>query len=208
MGILIFQFPSRTIYKYGVDESFRCSGGVFIGRDFVQLPTLGRVRLAEKDYIKIPDGVEKTPIAMATVSVDPTGHWSVSFAYHVDVEPLYSPDTEIASDDIEGIDLGVKDSGITSSGIVYSNPKAYRRYITRINRLQKAVSRKHKKSKNRKKARKRLAKAWHKVTCIRVNHAHQMTSDLTYKLKPSNESVRVRQFNPRHADSRNARCTA
>lgn len=171
-------------HKYGENESFRCSGGVFIGRDFVQLPTLGRVRLAEKNYIKIPDGTEKVPIAMATVSVDPTGHWSVSFAYHIDVEPLYKANEEITFDDIEGIDLGVKDSGITSSGIVYSNPKAYRHYMKRIKRLQRSVSRKHKKSKNRKKARKRLAKAWHKVTCIRVNHAHQMTSDLTYKLQP------------------------
>jgi putative transposase len=64
-------------HKYGIDESFRCSGGVFIGRDFVQLPTLGRIKLKEKDYVKIPDGVEKIPLTMATVSVDASGKWFV-----------------------------------------------------------------------------------------------------------------------------------
>lgn len=41
-------------HRYNQDNSFRCSGNVFIGRDFVQLPTLGRIKLREKDYIKIP----------------------------------------------------------------------------------------------------------------------------------------------------------
>jgi len=171
-------------HHYGVDESFRCSGGVFIGRDFVQLPTLGKVRLAEKDYIKIPDGSDKVPIAMVTVSVDAVGHWFVSFAYHTDVVPLYEEVTSITEDDIIGVDLGIKDSAITSDGVAYANPKAYKRYMKRIKRIQKTVSRRKKKSKNRKKARILLAKAWHKVTSIRINHAHQLTADLTYKAKP------------------------
>lgn len=37
-------------HKFGERDSFRLTGSVYIGRDFVQLPSLGKVKLKEKDY--------------------------------------------------------------------------------------------------------------------------------------------------------------
>ena len=171
-------------HKYGIDESFRCSGGVFIGRDFVQLPTLGRIKLKEKNYVKIPDGVEKIPLTMATVSVDASGKWFVSFAYKVDIIPLYENVTNIDASDVYGVDFGVKDLAITNDGFIYKNPKAYRHAKERLRRCQRAVSRKKLRSKNRKKCRKKLARIYRRITNIRINAAHQFTTDITKNKAP------------------------
>lgn len=171
-------------HKYSQDNSFRCSGGVFIGRDFVQLPTLGKVKLREKDYIKIPKDSEKIPLSMATVSVDATGKWYVSFTYVTDVVPLYEDITSIEETDVIGVDFGVKDLAITSDGIVYANPKGYARAKARLRRYQRALSRKKKYSKNKTKCRKRIARLYRRITNVRINTAHQFTSDVVYKSKP------------------------
>lgn len=171
-------------HRYNQDNSFRCSGGVFIGRDFVQLPTLGKVKLREKDYIKIPKDSEKIPLSMATVSVDATGKWYVSFTYVTDVVPLYEDITSIEETDVIGVDFGVKDLAITSDGIVYANPKGYARAKARLRRYQMALSRKKKYSKNKTKCRKRIARLYRRITNVRINTAHQFTSDVVYKSKP------------------------
>ena len=183
-------------HKYGIDESFRCSGGVFIGRDFVQLPTLGRIKLHEKDYVKIPDGVEKIPLTMATVSVDASGKWYVSFAYVADIVPVNECITSITVDDVYGVDFGVKDLAITSDGNVYRNPKAYRHAKARLRRCQRELSRKKKRSKNRKKCRKRLARIYHRITNIRVNAAHQFTTDITRHVKP--KAIVIEDLKPKN----------
>lgn len=172
-------------HKYGVNDSFRMSGGVFIGYDFVQLPILGKVTLKEKGYIKIPEGTVKVSIAMATVSRE-ADRWFVSFAYVTDVEPV-NADHEVVTDDeydIVGVDLGVKDLAITSCGEVIANPAAYRKQLQRLKRYQRAMSRKKKGSKNRKKAVAKLAKLHRRITNIRKNSAHKCTTSLTRKLAP------------------------
>jgi len=171
-------------HKFGLNDSFRVTGSVYIGRDFVQIPTLGKVKLKERDYIAIPDGVDKVPLSMATISRT-ADRWYVSFAYVTDVVPV-NEHIEITDSeyDIVGVDLGIKDLAITSFGQTIANPVAYRRHIKYLKRQQRSVSRKHKRSKNRKKAVKLLARIHRKITNIRVNSAHQCTTELTRKLAP------------------------
>ena len=183
-------------HKYGVDESFRVSGNVFIGRDFVQLPTLGKVKLREKDYIKIPKDAEKIPLSMATVSVDASGKWYVSFAYVADIVPVNECITSITADDVIAADFGVKDLAITSDGVVYKNPKAYCHAKARLRRCQRELSRKKKRSKNRKKCRKRLARIYRRITNIRVNAAHQFTTDITRHTKP--KAIVIEDLKPKN----------
>ena len=190
------QAKHPCFHKYNQDNSFRCSGGVFIGRDFVQLPTLGKVRLQEKDYIKIPKDSEKIPLSMATVSVDATGKWFVSFAYVTDIIPIHEVVSSIATDDIVGIDFGIKDLAITSEGIVYANPKGYDRAKARLRRYQRALDRKKKGSKNKTKCHKRIARLYRRITNVRINAAHQFTSDVVYKSKP--KMVVIEDLKPRN----------
>ena len=171
-------------HKYGEHDSFRMSGGVFIGRDFVQLPKLGKVKLKENDYITIPDGVDKVPLSMDTVSRI-ADRWYVSFAYVTDVVPV-NESIEITDSeyDIVGIDLGIKDLAITSFGQTIANPASYKRYMRYLKRQQRAVSRKRNGVKNRKKAVRKLARIHARITNIRVNSSHQCTTELTRKLAP------------------------
>ena len=60
---------------------------------------------------------------------------------------------------VVGIDMGLKTFYTDSDGNIVANPRHYRKAETKLKRLHRRVSRKQKKSKNRKKARQRLAKA-------------------------------------------------
>ena len=57
-----------------------------------------------------------------------------------------------------GIDVGLKAYSTDSEGNTVDNPRHYRKAEQKLQRLQRAVSRKQKKSSNRKKARKQLAR--------------------------------------------------
>ena len=171
-------------HKFGTNDSFRLTGAIYIGYDFVQLPSLGKVKLKEKGYVKIPNGVEKVPLSMATIS-RVANRWYVSFAYKTDVIPLYE-NVGITDDsyDIVGVDLGIKDLAITSCGDIIHNPKAYKEHLNRLKRWQRKVSRRKIGSKNRKKAIAMVAKLHRRVMNIRLNSAHQCTATLTKKLAP------------------------
>src|SRR5215471_19317868 len=63
-----------------------------------------------------------------------------------------------------GIDLGLKTYYTDSEGNTVENPRYFRKAEKRLKRLHRQLSRKQKKSANRKKARKQLAKAYLKVS--------------------------------------------
>lgn len=65
------------------------------------------------------------------------------------------------------------------------NPKALAGHEKKIKRLQRQLSRKQKGSKNREKARIKLARAYEKVTDIREDHQHK----ISYKLANENQIV-------------------
>ena len=95
-----------------------------------------------------------------------------------------------------GIDLGVKDLAICSSGHVYKNinkTSRVRRLKKKQRRLQRKISRKYEKNKkgesyqktrNIIKSEKQLLKINHRLTDIRTNYIHQATADIV-KREPS-----------------------
>src|SRR5437667_11936358 len=62
-----------------------------------------------------------------------------------------------------GIDVGLKAYYTDSEGHTIENPRHYRKAEQKLKRLHRAISRKQKKSQNRKKARKQLAREYLKV---------------------------------------------
>lgn len=93
-----------------------------------------------------------------------------------------------------GIDLGIKDLAICSDGNIHKNinsSKKIRKLEKKKRRLQRSVSRKIKNSKrngkqscNTIKAKKKFLKVSHKLTNIRHNYLHQITSSIV-KREPS-----------------------
>src|SRR5262249_60085140 len=79
---------------------------------------------------------------------------------------------------VVGVDLGVKTLATLSEGTVIPHPRQLRSCLKKLKRLQRAVSRKPKGSRNRTKAVRRLACLHRKVANQRANTLHQVTSRL------------------------------
>ncbi len=77
-----------------------------------------------------------------------------------------------------GIDVGLKAFYTDSQGVEVSNPRFLRKAEKKLKRLHRRVSAKQKKSKNRKKARKLLAKAYLKVQRQREDFARKTANTL------------------------------
>src|SRR5439155_16830283 len=77
-----------------------------------------------------------------------------------------------------GIDVGLKAFSTDSEGKTLANPRHYRKAEKKLKRLHRQLSRKQKKSSNRKKARKQLAKAYLKVQRQREDFARKQASTL------------------------------
>jgi putative transposase len=77
-----------------------------------------------------------------------------------------------------GIDVGILAYYTDSEGKTVENPRFYRKSEQKLKRLHARVSRKQKKSKNRKKARKHLAKGYLKVQRQREDFARKTASTL------------------------------
>src|SRR6266480_1668757 len=79
---------------------------------------------------------------------------------------------------VVGIDMGLKVFYADSNGNTVENPRHYRKAEKKLKRLHREVSRKRKKSKNRKKARQRLGKAYLKVQRQREDFARKTANAL------------------------------
>lgn len=81
-------------------------------------------------------------------------------------------------DTVIGLDLGIKDFCVDSNGNRYENTHFYKNSEKRIKFLSKQLNRKQKGSKNKNKARIKLAKLHEKITNRRNNYLHQISSML------------------------------
>lgn len=82
------------------------------------------------------------------------------------------------TDNVVGIDLGVKDFIITSDGEVFDNLHFKKSKTKKIKKLQRQLSRKKKNSNNRKKARIKLAKEYKKINDKKQYYLHQVSNTL------------------------------
>lgn len=178
--------------KKGIHDSFRADNGpgTFELKDRrIKLPVIGWVRLRE------PLRFAGRPVS-ATVS-RVADRWFVSV--QVETEPKSVPENqgkalagtpfplppaqaELARRAV-GVDLGVKALATTSDGGVFEGPKALRYYLAKLKRLSRSLSRKVKGSANRRKAKARLARLHARISNIRKDALHKLTTDLARRFQ-------------------------
>jgi putative transposase len=158
-------YPQRKSKKRGLGN-FRLTGSIVVFADAVQLPRLGRLRLKERSYLPTT-----AKILSATVG-ERGGHWYVC----VLVEQEHSLPAN--SGPVVGLDLGVKTLATLSDGTTEPSPRHLRTSLTKLKRLQRAVSRRQKGGRNRKKAVRRLATLHRRIANQRANTLHHLTSRL------------------------------
>lgn len=160
-------FPKFKSRKHGLGN-FRLTGSIKVFERSIQLPRLGKLRLKESGYIP-PCGVK---ILSATVS-EQAGRWfvSVQVEQHVS-DPLQN------SNEVIGIDLGIKAMATCSNGLMFDNPKPLKAKTKQLKRWQQRLSRRVKGSQNRKKAQRKVAIIHARIARMRSNALHQATSKI------------------------------
>jgi len=139
-----------------------------------------------KEGIKIKQHrVMEGEIINSTISKKPCGHYYVTITVERNIEK-YKPNNKSV-----GVDLGIKELAILSDGTRYKNIKPYRTLEKRLARLQRKHSKKVKGSANRNKARVKVARLHEKITNIRNNHLHQITS----KIVSENQTICLEDLN-------------
>ncbi len=96
-----------------------------------------------------------------TISKDSSNRYFVSFLVEEELEQWQTTVGKI------GVDLGVKDVMVTSTGFASGNPKCHQKYQTRLKTLQRRLAKKKKGSNNRYKARLKVAKLHAKIADCR-----------------------------------------
>lgn len=162
-------FPRFKSKKNGLG-SFRLTGSIRVYEKSIQLPRLGLLRLKERGYLPEND----VHILSATVS-EKAGRWFVSLQVEIEIPAPVIVDAKPTA----GVDLGINCMAQVSDGTYFENPRALKKHLTKLKRIQRVVSRRKKGSANRKKAVRQLAKAHFRVANIRKEALHQATTFLT-----------------------------
>lgn len=152
-------------------DSFKLNNDQFyvIGKH-VSIPKLGRVKLAEELRFE-------GKIMSATVSTR-ADFWFISILVDTNEEPK-----AIKNHEAVGIDLGIKCFAQMSTDLLDASfaPKPLAKNLKKLKRLSRAHSRKQLGSSNRKKASKKLAKLHYKISSLRSNTLHQLTTGISKK---------------------------
>jgi putative transposase len=102
-------------------------------------------------------------------------HWYAS----ITVEST-NPSTQPADNQgTVGMDLGIKALATLSTGETFEGPKALRNVLARLRQLSRRLSRKAEGSRNRAKAKLKLAKLHVRIANIRGNSLHQLSANIT-----------------------------
>lgn len=126
-----------------------------------KLPFIGWV----KTYESLPQCVvKKVSISREADS------WYISFAF--EHEPVVAQPTT----DIVGVDLGINTLATLSTGVVFPSLKPYVSALMQLARLQRELCRKAKGSKNRHKARLKLARKHSQIANIRRDYLQKITT--------------------------------
>ncbi|WP_065648524.1 RNA-guided endonuclease InsQ/TnpB family protein [Pantoea eucrina] len=107
-----------------------------------------------------------------TVSKDSAGRYFVSCL--CEFEPVSLPITASTV----GIDVGLKDLFVTDTGFKTGNPRHTAKYAKRLALLQRRLSKKQKGSKNRAKARAKVARIHVKIADCRLDNLHKLSRKL------------------------------
>jgi len=119
---------------------------------------------------QIPVGCQPSTV---TVRLHPDGRWHLSIRFDDPAIQLLP-----VTDKSIGIDLGISSLVITSNGYKFANPQHFKKNYRRLRQAQKSLSRKHIGSKNREKARVKVAKIHGKIADSRKDYLHKLTTQL------------------------------
>ena len=160
-----YRYPKFKSKKRDTN-SYRTNSYLFLDQDNkkIRIPKVGWIRFRDKSKFK---GLTK--INNINISKTTSGHYYASISSEVGINTFEK------TNQICGIDLGLKDFCILSDGTKFENPKFLVTNEKRLRMLQKSLSRKVHGSKNYEKARLRLAKFYEYIVNSRKDYLHKIS---------------------------------
>ncbi len=163
--------------KKGLHDSFRADNGpTRTGEHAVQVQGK-RIKLAQVGWVKMREAVRFQGQTKSVTISNQAGRWFA--AINIDTEELpHQRKNQAGVATTVGVDLGVHDLAVLSTGERIQGPKAYQKALKRIRFLNKELARRQKGSKNWVKTRQKLAKAHYRAACLRKDALHKLTTAL------------------------------
>jgi putative transposase len=162
-------FAGRARYprfrKKGEDDRFTLTNDLLrVEGRHIRIPKLGWVHMREA----LRFGGKIVSASVARVA----DHWYASITVDTSDPPV--PPAE--NQGPVGVDLGIKALATLSTGETFQDPNALRSLLTRLRRLSRALSRKVKGSRNRARAKLKLAKLHVRIANIRRDSLHKLST--------------------------------
>ncbi|MGW2813439.1 RNA-guided endonuclease InsQ/TnpB family protein [Streptomyces sp. NPDC001415] len=159
--------PPRYKSKKDSRQSIRLNANAFSvqGNGTVYVAKVGNIK------VKWSRTLPAAPTSL-TVTEDSSGRYFMSFVVDTELDILPVLDTEV------GIDLGLTTFAVLSDGTRISSPRFLRRAEKKLKRLQRGLNRKAKGSKNRVKARVKVARQHARVADRRRDWHHTASTQI------------------------------
>ncbi len=151
--------PKKSYRTISINNSIR------VEDNKIKLPKLGFVKFRKSREVL-------GKIKSITVSRNILGRYYISVLCETEIETLPKLNTKI------GIDLGLKEFCITSNNEFVSNPRFLRKLEEKLQKAQRILSHRVKKSNNRFKQQKKVFKLHQKIANQRLDFLHKLSTKL------------------------------
>ncbi|WP_240666796.1 IS200/IS605 family element RNA-guided endonuclease TnpB [Longirhabdus pacifica] len=151
------------------------NGNIAMVENKIKLPKLGFVKCAKSREVE-------GRILNATIRRNPSGTYFVSILAEVEVQQLPKTGSSV------GVDVGLKDFAILSTGEVFSNPKWFRTLEKKLADAQRVLSRRQElawkrnckldEAKNYQKQKRKVARLHEKITNARTDYLHKISTNI------------------------------
>ena len=148
---------------------FRIPQRVAIADGAVYVPKVGQVRIRQSRAV---EGESKS----ATFTQDAAGHWHVSLVAEFAVPDIALPPAD--ADQVIGVDLGLKDFAVLSSGERIPAPQFARQAERKMRRAQRQLSRLDHASRRRLRTKRKVALLHRHIANQRNDFLHKLTTRL------------------------------
>jgi putative transposase len=158
------KFP-RFKSKYD-RQSFKVPQNVLVEESKLVIP-----KFKEGIKLNLHRKMEGSPL-FATISKSTTGKYYVSITCEVEHKPFEKTNKSV------GVDTGIKELAILSDGSSYENIKSLKTKLKKLKYEQRQLSKKVKGSNSRLKQKSKLATVHEKVTNIRKDYLHKVSTEI------------------------------
>lgn len=167
----LFNMCKPKFKKKGVNDNFYLEGKIIIKGNKIKVPAFGWIKMSE--HYDTEFEVKNVVISRQA------DYFFISFKRELEDIKIKGIETK----PIVGVDVGISTLATMSDGSSFPSVKAYRKNKRKLKIAQRVVSKRFnegakEQSKNYKKAKAKVARIHYRISCIRKDSTHKLTTNL------------------------------